>query len=237
MLPSKDIIDKLTKDALYKEASSAFAQGDNKKGIELLSKLGSDSEKMKDLKDFYKQNDTKIKSNLKDVGLTIIDKNEPIPEGYNRNSFTDKTCITTQPKDLPEWKDITAVVRYNNEIVYEDHYTIKLTTMCALNDIKSKHSGAFVGEIITSSDIKNTVQKFKKNSLYLIINELNITLSNITFDVLDLLIKFLDIESLDDVNVIHNDKIYDNDEKKKLKIFFMKTKWKQLKINTYELTK
>jgi hypothetical protein len=231
-------LDKIRDHPLYKKSFEAFKNGDHETGIKLLNILQNDDNANKDIKNFYEENDKKIKNELKNAGFIMIDKDEEIPDGYNRNSFSDKTCISTQKKDLPAWKDITSVIKYEDKIVYEDHYTTLFTTNCMLSDIKNKHPGSFIGYIITSSSIKDTINKFRKNSLYLIIDTLNIQVSNISYSIIDLLNNFLDIDTLLTVTIVHKDKIYDATEKKLIRSFFSKTKWDTLKITEqFEFTK
>lgn len=223
MFPNNKDIENLRNSELYQKALEAFKSGDTKKGHELLNRLSNSSEFIP-IKEHYEKNSNIINSELNSMGIINIDINDPIPEGYNHNSFTAKTCITTQKKDLPEWKDITAKVMYENKSVYEDHYTFRLTTMQALYDIKNKHPNSFKGIIKSSSSIENTLGKFMKNSLYLIIDELDIELSNVSYCVVDILEKLSDLEYLKEINISHIDRKYSNDEIKKLKQLSRKMK-------------
>jgi hypothetical protein len=228
MFPSGKIISDLKNNPLYKEAYNAFVKGDNKKGKELLNKL-QNSDAMKDVHKFYDENDSEVKQNLQKKGIIMIDKQEPIPEGYNRNSYSPKTCITTQQQDLPEWKNSISLIKYDGEVVYEDHYAMRFTTMNMLYDIKTKNPKDFIGEITINDSIDYAIAKFKKNSLYLIISKLNLTINN-NHSVLDTLPHFFDVDSLESIN-IQTDRQYNNIERNTIKKLFLRTKWCRLNIN------
>jgi hypothetical protein len=228
MFPNKEVLNELKKNPLYIKAFQAFQLNDHKTGMELLNQLQS-TEHMKKIKDFYEKNDENINKELLKAGIINIDKDDPIPKGYNRNTFTKKTCITSQQKDLPEWENITAIVLYDEKVVYEDHYILRFTTENALFDLQKKYTKPFIGKIITDANVKNTMDKFKKNSLYLIIETLNIELY-VSYSVLNIFKELIDIKTLKNINVIHKDKIYNEEEKKLIKRFFIKSKWHNLNI-------
>src|SRR5205085_10917646 len=129
-------ISKIQDHPLYKEAFTAFAAGDNQRGMELMHQL-QNSDIMEDV------NKQKNEEVLKKSGIVMIDKDQDVPEGYCKNSFSPKTCITTQQKDLPEWKDVNAKVMYTGKSVYEDHYVMRFTTMNTLYNIKKEHPDSF----------------------------------------------------------------------------------------------
>jgi hypothetical protein len=229
MYPNKECMDNLRNSKLYQDAFLAFKSGDSKKGHELLGTLAKSNE-FEPIKKHYEDNSEIINSELKSKGIVMINKNEPIPDGYHRNTFTDKTCITTQEKDLPEWSTIKAEVIYNGQSVYEDHYALRYTTQGMLYGIKKEHSHDFVGIIESQSSPEHTLSKFKKNSLYLIIDDLNIELSNVEYSVFVILNGISDNEYLKNVSVEHLDKIYSDEEIKQIKQLFKKSKLDSLKL-------
>lgn len=236
LFPDPQLIREIKNKPQYKEALKAFSSGDNERGQELLNQLLS-SESMKKVNKFYDDNKDNHKEHLKQQSIIMIDKNEPIPDGYSRNSFTDKTCITTQQRDLSEWKNITAIVMYENKSVYEDHYIMRFTTENALYDIKKKNPKSFIGIIVSSNSVEHTINKFKKNSLYLLIDSINIELRDVDYSVLDLLQKLLDIAPLTEITIKHT-RDYSKHELITIKKLFGSTSWTRLNfIDHFDLSK
>jgi len=229
----QSLIQKIREDPLYKEAFEAFKNGDNKKGTELLYQMQKNSSVMQDVEQHYKDNDDTINENLKQSGFIMVNKNEQIPDGYHRNTFSEKTCITTQPKDLLEWKNIITEIIYDNDSVYEDHYTFEFTTLNMLYNIKKDHEKPFVGKIISSSPLIPTLNKFKKNSLYLIMDRLFIQLESVDYSVTDILEGIKNTKHLKDITLEHKNKEYNNDEIKLLKKMFKESSWERLKFEGY----
>jgi hypothetical protein len=228
-MPDEKYIDDLKNSDMYKSALECFKNGNSKKGHELLSQLSKSTE-FEPIKKFYNDNDDKITRGLRDLGIINLGKNDVIPAGYCRNSFTDKTCITTQQKDLPEWKNIIAEVIHNNKSVYEDHYLLKMTTISCLMQIKRENPGEFIGKMVVSNEnIDNVISKFSKNSLSLIIDRLEITILD-NFDVPILLSRFADLEYLQIV-VLNYQNLECNDEMiRKIKLLFIKSNWSDVEI-------
>lgn len=228
MFPPK-LIEEIKSHPLYDSTADAFRRGDFKLANDMLKKLCLTSDPIKAAKEYYQTNKDTFEKSIERLGIVIINKDQPIPEPYIRNTFSEKTCITTQKLNPPEWKDITANIIYEDKQVYEDHYPFKTSTENNVYTIKSLHTKPFIGEIVSNSEAKHTVDKFKKNSLYLIISTLHITLSS-KYSVLDILDKLTDIKSLTEVVVNHNEKQYTQDELDDLTSFFRKTKWSSLII-------
>jgi len=108
---------------------------------------------------------------------SIISKDEPFPEGYNRNSFSDTTCLTTQTCDLPKWEDIIATVEHKGQLVYEDHFILAFTSQSRLYSVRRKNPGPFIGRVKLYSRVEHTFGKIKKNTLFLILDTLYVDLS------------------------------------------------------------
>ena len=229
MYPNNESINNLRNSKLYQEAFSAFKSGDSKKGYELLHTL-SKSNEFDPIKKHYEDNSEIINSELKSKGIIMVNKEEQLPDGYHRNSFSDKTCITTQGKDLPEWSSIKAEILYDGKSVYEYHYTLKYTTLGMLHNIKKEHSNDFTGMIETQSSFEHTLNKFKKNSLYLIMDNLCVKLSNVDYSVLMILNGISDTECLKNVSIEHIDRVYSDDDVRQLKHFFKKSELERLKL-------
>ena len=243
MFSNPSVIDELKSHPLYQEAFAAFKSGDQKKGMELMHQLQQDPKIMNKVNKFC-NDDNKFQQYAEKAGQTLISKDQPIPVGYNRNSFSEKTCITTQQKDLPEWEGITAVVEYDNREVYEDYYMMDFTTKNMLYTIRKNNPGHFVGKIKSQHPIKNTIGKFKKNSLHRIINKLYIELEKIEYSVIEILTFFMNQEiheHLTEITILHLDKDYDENEIKNIKKLFKKVHWTRLKFKNkkveFELTK
>lgn len=240
MFPSKQVIDDVLNSPLYKQAFEAFKSGDQKKGRELLYQLQK-SDKMAEIEKFYKGNDTQIDGKLKSQGFGMISKNQPIPKGYNRNSFSEKTCISTQQKDLPEWENISAIVEYKEEQVYEDHYALEFTTMNMLYSIRKDNPEPFIAKIKSSASSTNTLGKLNKNCLHMIIDTLYVELSDVDYSVIEIINFFINPkkhEYLKEVIITHSDRSYSVDEIKQLKLLFNKSSWERLKFNgNFELNR
>ncbi|VBB17741.1 hypothetical protein YASMINEVIRUS_204 [Yasminevirus sp. GU-2018] len=219
-----NIYDKVRSHPLYQEAFKAFKEGDQKKGMELMYKLQKEQELMSEISEHTSKMDPSA------VGVVMIKKDQPIPEGYNRNTFTEQTCITTQQKDLPEWKTIIARILYDDKEVYEDHYALEFTEKNAMYTIKRDNPGSFACIVVSSSNAKATLAKLRKNALHRIIDSLSVTLSNVTYSSGDILESFVNStyhEHLRDIKVIHADRDYTPDEIKILRQMFRSTKWQR----------
>jgi hypothetical protein len=202
LFPNKHVTDNIRKDPLYQKALSAFSSGDQQKGMELLNQL-NESTQMDEIKNFYKTNEADRTEYFKKSGIIMIGRDDQIPDGYSKNTYSDKTCISSQPKDKPEWKNCVAEVLYQGKSVYEDHYMLEFTTMNMLYGIKKKNPESFIGNIITSIDVKNTLEKFKKNSLYLLIDRLNVKMDCTDQQCCcDLLKGLKNIKTLRDINIV-----------------------------------
>jgi len=242
---------------LYEEALKAHSLGDSKKFQELMDQFYNDPNIKQYVDSSIKERSGDIKQMFKDQGFTVISKDEPLPEGYNRNSFSPTTCINVQQRDLPEWKEIIAQVEfiptshisnlsnssseYKTEIVYEDHEMIDQTSDVMLNSICKKYTGIYTGRIKSSSTPIHTLNKFKKNMLSLIINKLFITLENVNYSVIEVL-KFFEnnktYKKLEEIIIEHSDKEYNLNEIKDIKKLFAKTSWNRIKFaNKFEITK
>lgn len=222
---SKNIYDKIRSHPLYREAFEAFNSGDKTKGMDLMYKLQKEQELIEEISNHRTFDPTS-------VGVVMISKDKPIPDGYCRNTFSDKTCITTQQKDLPEWREIVAVVEYDGKEVYEDHYSMEFTEKNMLFGIKKDNPKKFQGRIITHSNKKHSLDKFMKNSLHRIIDELYIELSDVTYTADEILNMFVNHEHLRDVVVKHTGRAYTPEEIKTVKAIFSLTKWYNLRFES-----
>ncbi len=219
----KETTDKLRSHPLYQEALQCFRNGNNERGMELLREV----QKTDSFDEAFKQFESKSQANdemIKNAGIVMIDKTEPMPEGYDRNTFTDKTNITLQPKNKPAWNNIEAKITYKDKIVYEDYCSFEFLTMNMLFGFKKDYAEPFYGKIVTSSDAKTTMEKFKKNCLCRIMDHLSIELVNVNYSVREMLEQFGDCKYLKDIVIIHN-KEYDDNELKAIKKLFAKTNW------------
>ena len=234
-------MDNIRKHPIYQEALKAFSNGDDKKGRELISKLHKDPEITKNIDEHMDKNQGNIDKTCKDAGIILIKKDQEMPEGYTRNSYSNHTCISTQQKDLPEWKEIVARVEYEGKAVYEDHYMFNLTSENIIYQTRQEHTQPFTC-IIKSFDMPvNILNKLKKNMLHMAIDKLCICLKNVHYSVIELLLFFVNHkthEYLKEVIVEHFDREYDLNEIKNLKLLFKKTKWERLQlVGKFELIK
>jgi hypothetical protein len=230
----------IRQDPLYKEALKAFKSGHHQRGRALLAEMEDNHVLMQKIKDYY---DTNFSTFVQNSGIQMVAKDEPIPQGYHRNSFSDKTILTTQEPDLPQYVNILAIVEHNGEAVYEDHWLMKLTTQNMLYSIRNKHPGSFIGKIESRESFKLTTTKFKKNALFEIVDTLYINLLQVSYSLIEILVLFTDqstYEYLSDVSASHLDREYSVDEIKDFKTMFKRTNWQRFSVKTgnfsFELT-
>lgn len=232
---SADLTNKIRSHPLYQEAFKAFSAGNKKLGMELMYKLQRDTELMSDISSSTQTN-TKI-----DSPYVLILKDQPIPDDYNRNTFSEKTCITTQQRNLPEWKDIVTTVEYDGNSVYEDRYMFDFTEKQMLYNIKKDNPKQFIGKITSHSEINQTLSKLKKNLLFDLIDVLYVDLSQVSYSVIDVLKRFINHTYLYEIHINHSDRNYQDDEIRLLKQIFKSSKLANLHFRSsnvsFELTK
>jgi hypothetical protein len=224
-------MDEIKSMPLYKEAFKAFSAGDHARGKELMNQLIKDTECLKKVNTYTEQNKEKFDELNKKFNIINIKKNEPIPQGYNRNTYSDVTCITQQQQDLPEWVDIVTAVEYKGELVYEDHYTFEFTADNILYGIKKSNPEPYIGRIKSQSSLEHTLDKMNKNMLFKIISSLHVTLEDVNYNVINILNIFSNSKVynyLEEVYVNHFDRVYSVDEVKNIKKLFKKSLWKKI---------
>jgi len=228
-----DLTKRIQSHPLYREAFTAFSSGNKQLGMELMYKLQRDTDLMNDI-----TSQTNVNS---DSPYTLISKDQPIPDGYNRNTFSEKTCITTQQRDLPEWNTIISIVEYDGKSVYEDRYLFEFTEKQMLYNIKKDNPKQFIGKISSHADIVHTYSKMKKNLLFELIDVLNIDLSQVTYSVIELLKHFINHSYLNEIQIRHLDRAYQNNEIKIIKDMFKTGKLSNFHFQSnnvaFELTK
>lgn len=221
-LPS--LIDTIRADPLYQKAFEAFQRGDKEEGMKLLHSM-QNGETMKVVNQHIEKNKDKKKEIEKQAGIQVVEHNEPMPDGYNRNSFSNNTCITTQQKDLPEWEGIVAEILYEGKPVFEAHYMMRFTTENSMFGIKQDNPKLFVGNIVSSSDASHTLGKFQKNALYMIVDKLSVKLTDVEYSIQEIVEPMQGLKYLKEVMIKHPDRTYTDQELKELKKIFKKSYW------------
>lgn len=231
-----NLTERIKSHPLYQKAFVAFSEGNKQLGMKLMYELQRDTDLMNYIK-------SQTENTTPSCDYVMITKEQSIPKGYNRNTFSEKTCITTQQCDLPEWSDIITTVEYDDKTVYEDCYLFEFTESQMLYNIKKDNPKQFVGKIISDSDIviDHIFGKMQKNVLFKLIDVLHVDLTNTSFSVVDLLKKFVNHSYLKEIRITHVDSYYVDTEIKILKDLFKTSRWTDLNFQSnnvkLELTK
>jgi hypothetical protein len=86
----------------------------------------------------------------------------------------------------------------------------------------------YVKKIIIENDVDTIIENCKKDMLYIVITDLELTINTVN-SISDILTQFIDIKTLENV-IIHTDKKYSMDERNEIKQFFLKTEWITIQI-------
>jgi hypothetical protein len=211
-----EISSSIIRNPLFKEAIRSIKNNEIERGTILLAKLISMG--YAETKNIDAKSRLERKKIMSAFGFTAIYADEEIPEGYERCSFTEPTILELQQKNKPSWGDITTEIWHDRKLVFEDQYSMQFASESELIKIATEHKGHFSGRINTGGSVEDTIEKFKKNVLYLLVQSLQVTIYA-NWNVRELLEKLLDLDNLHEVYVTQGSIQYDL---KNIKKFFTK---------------